>query len=462
MNNKLGNPGLERVLPNDRDAEIAVLGAMLLSPVEIPPIVRSKLTEVVFYYAAHQMLFQEICALLDEGRSVDAITLAQRLRGNGKLEELGGETFLLELVTSVPTTSNVEHYCDIVAEQYQRRQMIQTGYELQSKAFDTSNDAKDLCGDAIRQLVTLGQKESDTKHISQIVPEAMREIEEQICNPNEISGLTTGYNILDKITHGYKPGEYWIIAGLPGTGKTALAVESACHCAARSGRAVGIFSLEQKDRALVKRIIASHSQVNMRHLHALKNDAGAMTRITRAAGRITKLPVYINENPRLTPGRIRGEIMLWVQRYDVKVVFLDYIGIVAQSRRGTDPRLHINEVSEELRSCAKEYGITVVGLSQFSREVEKQNRRPRNSDLKESGNLESDAHVILLLSKDVKKQELPPKWSGVFQPDDIARFTHVNISKQREGDTQPVFLRFVKEFTRYENIYTSQNQQEPE
>ena len=453
---------LDRVLPNSQDAERAVLGAILLAPVEITPVVRSKVTEEYFYHAAHQVVFREACALQDEYRSVDIVTLTQRMESDGTLAGVGGAVYLAELVGAVPTTANVEHYLDIVVEMHQRRQMIQAGYELQAKAFDTTTDAKDVCGETIRQLVTMGQRETDTKHIGLVVPEALREIQEQIANPNEISGLTTGYNILDKITHGYKPGEFWIVAGLPGTGKTALAVESACHCADRTGQAVGIFSLEQKDRALVRRIIASHSQINMRQLRAVKNNAGAMQRLTTSAERIAKLPVYINENPRLTPARIRGEIMLWVQRYNVKVVFLDYIGIVAQSRRGTDPRLHVNEVSDELRSCAKEYGITVVGLSQFSREVEKQNRRPRNSDLKESGNLEADAHVILLLSKDVQEHELPPTWSGIFSEEQRAEFMHINISKQREGDCQPVFLRFVKEFTRYENIYTTHTDSEPE
>lgn len=435
--------------PNSLESERAVLGAAILGYKEVWPEIRSKLTVDHFYHAVNQVLFRTI-----EGMTggVDVRTVDQALRDAGNSEVTGGAGHLVDLMGQVPTLANVEHYIADVVEKYQRRKVIGIAWELATKAAATDNDVREASGAALRELCNLGARESDTRHIGEIVPSVMEEIEEQIANPAEITGLTTGYAMIDRITHGFKPGEFWIVAGLPGTGKTALAVEMACHCAERTKESIGIFSLEQKDRALVKRILASKAGVNMRHLSQLRHDAAAMQRLPNSAGLVSKLPVYINENARLTPSMIRGEIMLWVQRYNVKVVFLDYIQIVAQSRRGTEPRLHINEVSDELRSCAKEFGITVVGLSQFSREVEKQNRRPRNSDLKESGNLEADAHCILLLSRNVQEDELPSKWQGVFTLQQIEEFTHVNISKQREGDTLPVFLRFKREFTRYENI----------
>lgn len=440
-------PALERILPNSQDAEMSVLGSALLAFNDCWPEIRSRLTADTFYFAAHQTLFR---ALERMTGAVDAVTVCSELRNHGELENIGGSVFLTDLVSHVPTTANLSHYIAEVVDKWQRRQLVEIGFQLQAKAFDASLPATDASGEAVKLITNLYAREQETRHVGQIVPEVMAELETQRNNPSETAGLTTGYYILDKVTSGFKPGEYWIIAGKPGTGKTALAVEMAMRCAERSRQGVGIFSLEMKDRALIKRALASRAGVNMRRLHDTTPER--WQGLTKAAAAVQKLPVYVNENARLTPSRIRGEIMLWVRRFDVKVVVLDYIQIVKPSRSGMDLREHINEVSSELMACAKEYGITVIALSQLRKLIA--GKRPTNDDLKETSSIEQDAHVIMLLSRGVTNEDLPAKWSGVFEQSKLEEFTYVDITKQREGDTLPVFLRFEKEYTRFTDITT--------
>jgi len=265
-----GSPSLvlDRVLPNSLDAEIAVLGAMLLSPAEAGSQVREHLSDNHFYYTAHQVIFREIAALQDAMHGIDLITLTQRLQDKNQLEEIGGPAYLSDLITRVPTTANVEHYIDIVWEKHLLRQLIGAAHDVIARSFEQQDDVKAWIDEVEQQIFDITAEKSATgaRPVRDLIKDAMASIERLYDKRGAITGIPTGFRELDKMTSGLHPGQMIVIAARPSMGKTALAMNIAENCAIDHNIPVGVFSLEMSSEELVKRMLCSRAKVNLRKI----------------------------------------------------------------------------------------------------------------------------------------------------------------------------------------------------
>ena len=450
---KSGQPNklaLERILPNSMEAEMAVLGGMLLSPEQVIAQVSERLDGSHFYYATHQVLFREITDLQDRLKAVDMVTLTQRLQDKGLLEDIGGAAYLAELISRVPTTANIEHYMNIVWEKHLLRNLINAAHEIIVKAFDQQEDVLDWIDEVEQQVlsVTNGKTTTGAKSSSVLVHEVMVQVEKMFTNRGIIPGLTTGFRDLDKLTSGLQPGTMFIIAARPSIGKTALAMNIAENVAIDLNKPVGVFSLEMSSEELIKRMLCSRGAVNLRAL----NDGFPKERdhaaLTTAASELIKAKIYIDDTPGLAINQLRARARRMHSQYQIELLVIDYMQLMrAPSRRADQSRqVEVADISAGVKALAKELKIPVIVLSQLNRQPEARDEgRPRLSDLRESGSLEQDADIVGLLMRPEVGKDDPierEKWKGKAM---------LYIAKQRNGPTGDVPLTFRSEFTRFEN-----------
>ncbi len=445
----MGALALERVLPNSQDAEMAVLGAMLLSPAEAGAQVRERLDDTHFYYAAHQVIFREIASLQDGMAAVDAITLSQRLHDKGLLEEIGGAAFLADLVNHVPTTANVEHYIDIVWEKHLLRKLINAAHEIMGKAFEEQDDVKDWIDEVEQQIFSINSEKTTTgaKPTKLIVRDAMKSIEDMFQNRGAISGLSTGFRDLNKLTSGLHPGTMFVIAARPSMGKTALAMNIAESVAIDQGKPVGVFSLEMSSEELVKRMLCSRGAVNLRNLHDGFPKEKDHAALTTAASELVKAPMFIDDTPGLAVNQLRARARRLHSQYGIELLVVDYMQLMrAPSRRAEQSRqVEVADISAGVKALAKELKIPVIVLSQLNRQPDSRDGKPRLSDLRESGSIEQDADIVGLLVRPEVYEDDPQE-----REHKKGQATLI-IAKQRNGPTGDVPLTFRHEFTRFED-----------
>jgi replicative DNA helicase len=446
----LASRALEQMLPNSQDAEMAVLGAVLLNPAEVGALVRERLDESHFYYAAHQVVFREIAGLQDSLAAVDLVTLSQRLANKGLLDEVGGAAFLADLVNHVPTTANITHYIDIVLEKHLLRKLINTAHEIIQRSFNEQDDVKTWIDEVEQQVFNINSEKtaSGARPTSELVHEAMDSIEKMYQNRGTITGLSTGFRDLDKITSGLHPGTMFVIAARPSMGKTALAMNIAENVAIDQGRPVGVFSLEMSSEELVKRMLSSRGAVNLRALHdgyPREKDHGALT---TAASELVKAPMFIDDTPGLTVNQLRARARRMHSQHKLELIVIDYMQLMrAPSRRADQSRqVEVADISASVKGLAKELRIPIIILSQLNRQPDaRDDGKPRLSDLRESGAIEQDADIVGLLVR-----------PEVYEDDREAREqlkgkATLYIAKQRNGPTGDVPLTFRHDYTRFEN-----------
>ncbi len=444
---------LDRVLPNSMDAEMAVLGAMLLSPAAAGSEVRERLGEQHFYYAAHQVIFREIAALQDAMQAIDLVTLTQRLQDKNQLEEVGGPAYLSDLVTRVPTTANVEHYIDIVWEKHLLRQLISAAHDVITRSFEQQDDVKTWIDEVEQQIfeITAEKAATGVRPVRDMIKDAMASIEKLYDQRGAVTGLATGFRDLDKLTSGLHPGNMIVIAARPSMGKTALAINIAENMAIDQGIPVGVFSLEMSSEELVKRMLCSRAKVNLRAVRDGFLGEKDFHPLTTAASQLMKAPLYIDDSAGLTISQVRARARRLKQQHDVQLLVIDYMQLVrAPSRRADLSRqVEIADISAGIKALAKELKIPIIVLSQLNRQPEqREGGRPKLADLRESGAIEQDADVVGLLVRpemyiddttDEGKQEKAEKEGEAT----------LYIAKQRNGPTGDVLLTFLKEYTRF-------------
>ena len=441
---------IDRVLPNSMDAEVAVLGAMLLSPREAGLVARERLTEQHFYYAAHQVVFREIAALQDAMQAVDLVTLTQRLQNKNQLEEVGGAAYVSDLVTRVPTAANVEHYIDIVYEKFLLRQLIGAAHDIISRSFEQQEDVREWVDEVEQQIfnITAEKARTGTPPIKDLTKSAMAHIERLYEQRGAIEGLPTGYHDLDRLTSGFHPGNVVVIAGRPSMGKTALAMNIAEHVALDQNKAVAVFSLEMAADELVKRILCSRGKVNLRSIRDGFPSERDHHRLTVVASQLMKAPLYIDDSAGLTINQVRARARRMKSQFDIKLIVVDYLQLMRSPTRRAElnRQVEIADISAGVKALAKELSVPIVLLSQLNRQPEsREGGKPRLSDLRESGAIEQDADVVgLLVRPEVYADELEEKGA------EEGKATLI-IAKQRNGPTGEVELTFLKDFTRFED-----------
>ncbi len=449
----VSTPKLDRLPPHSLDAERGVLGCILLAPNENLGYCLEKLKGglTVFYDLRHQCLFEHLVEMYDTKAPIDLITVQQRLRDKGILDQVGGLGYLAGLLEAVPSAANLSYYLDIVREKNLLRRMIRTCTDVVGRIYDYEGEVDSLLDEVEKDVLRISEDREETsiRGVKELVNHAITTIEEYHARQGGLTGVSTGFPDLDKLTSGLHGGEMIIIAARPSMGKTSLAMNIAESVVVDQHLAVGVFSLEMTAESLVLRMLCSRARVNMRDIRDGFLAERDFPKITNAATKLATAPLFIDDTPGLSILQLRARARRMAQQHDIKLFVIDYLQLLhSTSKRADNRQQEIADISNGVKALAKELDVPVIVLSQLNREVEKEkNRKPRLSDLRESGAIEQDADLVGLLYK--------PNGGG--EDDDGPReeqdavAVNLLIAKQRNGPTGDVNLTFLKGYTRFES-----------
>lgn len=440
-----------RKAPRDTEVEAAVLGALMLEK-DAYTTICDILRPECFYEPAHRMVYEAITTLGAAQRPIDFLTVTDQMRLNGTLEQVGGPAFIVGLTSNVGSAAHVEYHSRIVAQKYLARELISFASNIESKAFDESNDIEDLMQEAEGKLFEISQRNLK-KEVTQIDPVVMQAITQMQAASNRtsgLSGLESGYRELDKITSGWQNSDLIIIAARPAMGKTAFVLSMAKNMAVNYNTPVAIFSLEMSKLQLVNRLIS-----NVCELDGSKIKSGQLTPLewTQTMARVNALtgaPLYVDDTPSLSVFELRTKARRLVREHQVRMIIIDYLQLMnASGMKFGSREQEVSMISRSLKQLAKELDIPIVALSQLNRSVESrtENKRPQLSDLRESGAIEQDADMVCF----IHRPEYYLKSGEDQQGRDIRGLAEFIIAKHRSGAVGDVQMRFRASFARFEN-----------
>lgn len=429
--------GKIRVPPQNLEAEVSTLGALMLDSNAVIRVV-DILGPDDFYRPQHQIIYKTILELFERREPIDVLSLTSRLREKGLLESVGGTSYLADLVNSVPTASNVAHYAEIVKKKKIMRELIRASSEIAELGYDESEDIDQALDDAEKRIFSISQRSLSQRFtpLSQTLEEAWERIDHLHKNKNELRGVATGFKDLDNILAGLQKSDLIIIAARPSFGKTALALDIARQVAVRQNIPVGLFSLEMSSQQLVDRFIASEAHVDLWKLRTgkLSDTSDDFLRIRDALDRLSKAPLYIDDEVSNNVLQMRAMARrLQSECGNLGLVVIDYLQLM-QPRTHSDSMVQqITEISRSLKGLARELNVPVVAISQLSRAVESRHPPiPRLSDLRESGSIEQDADVVMLIYREDRYKENSSRQNQV----------DVIVAKHRNGPVGKVTLYF--------------------
>lgn len=438
-----------RILPHSLEAEMGMLSSILLAPRETMDDCVDQIDDAHFYHPAHATIYGVLVDLWQQSKPVDFITLTQFLRDRNLLETVGGAEAVTNLFTYVPTAANADYYLTILKEKALLRRMITVCTEYAARSYDEQGDAQALLDEVEGKVLEIGQDRyrGALPEMKEHVNAAVDAIEKMFQNRGAVAGLATGFSKLDQMTTGLHEGEMFVVAARPSMGKTAFAMNIAEHVAVELGKGVGVFSLEMSSQQLTQRLLCSIARVNMQKIRDGFLSDHDIQKITSAASRLTKAPIFLDDTPGLSILEFRAKARRMRERNGVELIVVDYLQLLrSTSRRAQDNRqIEIAEISAGIKALSKELRIPIIVLAQLNRKPDDRGGTPRMSDLRESGSIEQDADVIGLLVR-----------AEVYEKDEEARDEKAGeaeliIAKQRNGPTGEVPLTFLKEFTRFED-----------
>jgi replicative DNA helicase len=454
-----GNPDrIERKPPQALEAEAAVLGAILIDPEALPRVMHFLKPEH-FYSQAHRRVYEAMLNLFESKTPCDIITVTEELRRMKELDNIGGQPFLTALQDTVLTSANCEDHARLVLEKAIQRQLIQTATEIVQDAYDEGKTPEELLEQAeskIFQLRQAGERRGFTLVRERLLLE-MERIEEARNRKQHITGVETGFVELDNYTSGFQSGDFIIIAGRPGMGKTAFALNIAVNSTTRVSKPVpvAIFSLEMSTESLIQRLICAEARVTLNQLRRGSLNNPEYARIAAAVGRLAEAKLYIDDSAGLNALEIRARARrLKGDHPDLGMVIIDYLQLMEPHtgrRREYSRQQEITEISRALKAMAKELNVPVIALSQLSRAPDRrEDKKPLLSDLRESGALEQDADVVLFLYRTAEYRK--KDWDNL--PEEEKRDTDLIIAKHRNGPTGSIKLVFLYQYMRFENVET--------
>jgi replicative DNA helicase len=433
----------DKLPPHAIDAEMCLLASMMLDKEMIGQVVQIVDRES-FFQADHQIIYDVLVKLYEQNRSIDAVILREELIKRQLLEEVGGIQYLAEILNRVPSAAHGAHYAGIVREKALLRQLIAASNDILRDAYAPHEEAALVLDKAEKRIFEIAQQ----KVGKQMVPmeEVLHEVYEMIGSGGR-QGLLTNFIELDSMTNGLQDGELIIVAARPSMGKTAFAMNVIEAISAEQMLPSAVFSLEMSKQQLAQRMLCSRANIDAHKLRKgmLSNDD--YTQLAVTVGQLAKAPIWVDDSPGLTPLDLRAKARRLKLQHDIKCIMVDYMQLM--DNPGPESRQQqISEISRGLKAVARELGIPVIALSQLNRQSEgRDGHRPRMSDLRESGSIEQDADVIMLLHREDYYRMSEPD----FVPDNIAE---VIIAKQRNGPTGTVKLTFMNKTTRFENLAT--------
>jgi replicative DNA helicase len=445
-------PANDRQPPHNDDTEAAVLGSCILVPEALDGAL-GILRKDDFFRGSHQRVFEAIADLHARSQPVDLVTVQDWLAARGLLEAVGGPVGLTGLTDKVASASNVEAYARLVKEKAKLRRLISVCAQITQDCYANTENAAQVVDAAENQVLDVGREEGiqATERIEKMMMGAIETIERYRRQGGAVTGLPTGFREIDELTAGMHPGQLIVAAGRPGSGKTAFALNIASHVAMNHAKPVVVYSLEMTKQELLFRLLCSSGSVDSRNLRRGKLENHEMGRLVNAATNLTKAPLYINDSSRLDIQSLRSSVRRMVKEMGVQLVVVDYLQLMHVEGMDRPDRVReVTLISGGLKAIAKEMNIPVLVASQLNRGVEmrqgaKAESKPRLSDLRESGSIEQDADVVLLIHRKSLQQR---EGDDSSEPDNS---TDVIIAKQRSGPTGDVQLVFLGQYTRFED-----------
>ncbi len=430
--------------PQHIEAEQSVLGGMLLQNDAIHRVVEILRPED-FYRDAHRQIFQAIIELYQKNEPADLVTVTNVLKKNGVLDQVGGASYLSELVDHVPTAANVAAYGKIIREKAVVRHLITGATDIVSRGYEDQGNVDEYLDKAEQIIFEIAQRRihQGFHPLKDIVRDSFKAIETLYEKKELITGVPTGYRDLDRMTCGLQKSDLIVIAGRPSMGKTALALNIVEHAAVEAGIVSAVFSLEMSKEQLVQRMLCSRAEVDASKLRGGFLAESDWPRLTRAAGLLSEAPIYIDDSPMLNVLEVRAKARRLQREHGLGLVVVDYLQLMRSVGKSESREREISEISRSLKALAKEISIPVIALSQLNRGVEaRQDKRPQLSDLRESGAIEQDADVIAFIYRD-----------EMYHPESSdAGKAEVIIGKQRNGPTGRVMLTFRSNLTRFDDL----------
>jgi replicative DNA helicase len=441
----------EKIPPQNLAAEQSVIGAMMLDKNAVVRVLEF-LSPQSFYRDAHRFIYEAIIELFDRGEPVDLVTVTEALRKTGKLEAAGGSVYITDLLNSVPTAANAEYYAKIVEEKSLLRRLIESGTRIVGEAFSDPDDVDQVLDRAEKSIFDIALKRSREgfQKIDTVIKKVLDKIDALYGKKESITGTTTGFPDLDKLTAGFQTSDLIIIAARPSVGKTAFALNIAQEVSVKHKVPVAIFSLEMSKEQLAQRMLCSEAEVNAQQLKTGSLSDTGWKKLTRALGRLSEAPLYIDDSSSLTATEIRAKARRLKIEKGLGLVIVDYLQLMRGRDRSENRVQEISDIARSLKTLARELEVPVVALSQLSRAVEQRpDRIPRLSDLRESGEIEQTADLVMFIHRE-----------DYYNPQtDRGNIAEIIIAKQRNGPIGTVELVFRKDIakfsskeTRYEEV----------
>ena len=443
-----------KIPPQAPELEEAVLGAIMLEKDKLAEVLEIVQSNDCFYVDSHQKIYAAIRRLFDKGMPVDLLTVTDELRKSNELEIVGGAYYLTRLTMSVVSSAHVEAHARIVMEKFIQRELIRISGMVISDAYEDSTDVFDLLDKAESNLYEITDKHlrKNFKSLKEVMVTTVREIEEAKNKQEDVTGVPTGFKMLDKLTSGWQKNALIIVAARPAVGKTAFCLNLAMNAALHTGKSfpVAFFSLEMGAGELVKRMLSATTEVSMDAITKGRMQEHEFVQMTQRMNKLAAANIFLDDQAALNIFELRAKARRLKQKHDIQMIIIDYLQLMqADINKGGNREQEISKISRDLKSLAKELEIPIIALSQLNRGVEsrKESKVPQLSDLRESGAIEQDADMVMFLYR--------PEYYGINNDEmgnSIEGETHIHIAKNRSGVTDTVKLRFIKEYQKFVDI----------
>ena len=437
--------------PRDIDLEQAVLGALMLET-DAYAVVCDMLTPETFYEPAHSLIFEAIRTLGAAQQPIDMLTVTEQLRLDGNLDKIGGPLYISELTSRVTSSANIEFHARILAQKFVARQLITFAGNLETQAFDESNDIDDVLQVAEARIFEISQRnvKKQVTQIDPVIAQAIEQIQNAANRETGLSGLASGYHALDKVTSGWQNSDLIIIAARPAMGKTAFVLSMAKNMAVNYNTPIAIFSLEMSNLQLVNRLISNVCEIEGEKIKSGRLDEREWDQLMSRVKNLQSAPLFIDDTPALSILDLRTKARRLVSEHGIKMIIIDYLQLMnAAGMKFGSREQEVSMISRSLKGLAKELNIPIIALSQLNRSVESRSddKRPQLSDLRESGAIEQDADIVCFIHR--------PEYylkSGVnAEGHDIRGLAQFIIAKHRSGSVEDIDMRFRNKFARFEN-----------
>jgi replicative DNA helicase len=441
-NSHSSGPAFDRTPPQDLNAEMSVLGGMLISKDAIADVVET-IRGNDFYRPAHEVVYESIIDLYGRGAPADAITVADELRRRGELERIGGAAFLADLVAGVPTAANAGYYARIVRERAVLRRLVEAGTRIGQLGYAREGgDVDDIVNNAQAEIYAVTERRTteDYLPLAEIIGGTMDEIEAAGNRKEGLTGVPTGFADLDRLTNGLHPGQMIIIAARPAIGKSTLAIDIARAASIKNGQTSVVFSLEMGRNEITMRLLAAEARVHLQKLRNGNLGDDDWQKLAKVMGKVSEAPLFIDDSPNMSLMEIRAKARRLKQRHDLKLIVIDYLQLMTSGKRVESRQQEVSEFSRALKLLAKELEVPVIALSQLNRGPEqRQDKQPAMSDLRESGSIEQDADMVILLHREDAYEKESPR----------AGEADLIVAKHRNGPTDTITVAFQGHYSRF-------------